>query len=84
MSQCSVYFLDDSSIKGGCRAPESWRILYRDADGKWRKVEAKTPYETLPNAENKIRFSPVKTGALKLEIKISKAGSCGVWEWQVK
>lgn len=84
VSQCSVYFLDDSSIKGGCRAPENWRILYRDAEGKWREVEAKTPYETLPNAENKIRFSPINTNALKLEVKISRAGSCGIWEWQVK
>jgi hypothetical protein len=77
ISSASVYWFDDRRF---CRLPVSWRVLYRDGDG-WRPVAAHDTYGVAKDAFNRVRFDPVTTPALRLEIEPStmsyKAGDIG-------
>ena len=78
--------------------PRTWRVLYRQG-GEWRSVKAGNPHadpnadpHADPNADrftlrldlpNEVRFKPVKTDTLRLEMEL--AGSpCAVQEWWVE
>jgi hypothetical protein len=79
LSVSQVYWYDDS---GGCRLPKSWRILYRDGE-TWRPVENTSDYKTEPNTYNRVKFKPVSTSALRLEVQLSPNASAGVLEWKL-
>ena len=82
VSGVAVYWFDDSGI-GGCRVPESWRLLYRD--GKtWKPVEASGEGGVSKDKYNRLKFKPVTTVALRLEIQLRKEFSAGVLEWKVE
>lgn len=81
------------------RLPKAWRLLYRDSAGDWKPVETKDAFGLAPNAFNTVRFSPVKTNALRIEADLqdaladtyfpvpsSKPGkySAGILEWSVQ
>ncbi|HPS51412.1 MAG TPA: glycoside hydrolase family 127 protein, partial [Bacteroidales bacterium] len=82
VSACSVYWFDDGP-QGGCRIPQSWQILYRSGDA-WIPVETKGNYPVVKDQLNKIRFSPVTTTSLKLEVRLQKEFSSGIYEWKVE
>lgn len=65
VSSTAVYWFDDRRF---CRLPASWRILYRDGQD-WRPVSNLTPYSVEKDAFNRVRFDPVKTTAVRLEIE---------------
>jgi len=79
LSSVKVYWFDDSD-HGGCRVPKSWRVLYRDARGKFQPVSNATAYETKKDTFNKVAFAPVETNALKIEIVLEKDWASGVQE----
>jgi DUF1680 family protein len=76
-----VFWFDDQG-RGGCRVPASWRVLYRDG-AQWRPVEHPSDYSRAVNRYNCVRFDPVRTGALRLEIQLQPGQSAGVLEWRV-
>jgi DUF1680 family protein len=82
VSEVQVYWFDDTG-RGGVRAPESWRILYKDGE-EWKPVENTTPYGLELNKYNVTSFTPITTGALRLEIKAQPQFPTGVSEWKVK
>jgi DUF1680 family protein len=82
VSETSVYWFDDTG-GGSCRVPASWRILYKAGD-KWLPVAAGGTYGLAKDAWNTVRFAPVRTTALRLEIQAQKAWSSGVHEWKIK
>lgn len=65
VSSTAVYWFDDRRF---CRLPASWRILYRDGQD-WRPVSNLTPYSVEKDAFNRVRFDPVTTTAVRLEIE---------------
>jgi hypothetical protein len=65
IASASVYWFDDKRF---CRLPDSWRILYL-ANGEWVTVAAERPYEVLLDAWNTMRFEPVATTAVRIEIE---------------
>jgi DUF1680 family protein len=65
VSSAQVYFYDDRRF---CRLPASWRILYRDRD-EWKPVAAHGGYPVEKDRFNVVRFEPVTTTALRLEIE---------------
>ena len=79
VSGVQVYWFDDG---GGRRVPESWRVLYQEA-GKWKPVEALDDYSLEKDAFNEVRFQPVETDSLKLEVNLRPGVSAGVQEWRV-
>lgn len=81
ISATSVYWFDDGP-DGGCRVPESWRVLYRDGD-RWKPVDVSGEYGTAPDQFNSVSFEPVTTDAIRLEVKLRSGFSGGILEWQV-
>ena len=82
--QCSsVYWFDDQPW-GGCKVPDSWRILYKDDSGSWQPVANPDAYNTAKGVGNTVHFTPVTTDALRLEIKFPEDKSCGVFEWEIE
>ena len=87
VSEAQVYWFDDTG-RGGVRVPKSWRLLYKDAStaggGEWKPVEAAGDYGVAKDAYNIVRFKPVTTSALRLELVMQPNVSAGVQEWKVK
>jgi DUF1680 family protein len=83
VSSSSVFWYDDGPW-GGCRVPESWKIYYKDASGDWQPVQNITGYETVKGADNRVRFHPVRTAALKLEVVLPEGHAAGLYEWSVE
>jgi DUF1680 family protein len=82
VSKVEVYWFDDTG-RGGCRIPESWRILYKTGNS-WRPAVARDPYGLEKDKYNVVRFSPVRTSALRLEIRLQEKFSAGIHEWKVE
>jgi len=80
---CKVYWYDDQPW-GGCKVPDSWRILYKDANGNWTPVPNPDKYGTDKGIGNVVHFDPIETTSLKLEIKQPETHSTGVFEWTVE
>lgn len=83
VQNCVVYWFDDAPW-GGCRVPQSWHILYKDQQGNWQPVKHFGTYRTEKGIANSVDFEPVMTTALKLELKLPKDNSSGVFEWEVR
>jgi uncharacterized protein len=82
VSETQVYWFDDTG-RGGVRVPKSWRLLYK-VGNDWKPVEAAGEYGVARDAYNTVRFTPVTTTALRLELAMQPNVSAGVQEWKVK
>ena len=81
VSACEVYWFDDTSV-GHCRVPASWRLFYRS--GKvWVPVRGASAFGTKVDQSNKVTFEAVKTGELKIEVKLKPELSGGILEWRI-
>jgi hypothetical protein len=72
----TVHWFDDTTVGGGCAAPKSWEVLYRDGD-VWKPVKQASNEKTR-------RFEPVQTTGLRLQVQLQPGKSAGVLEWQVE
>ncbi len=82
LSETSVYWFDDTG-GGECRVPAEWRAFYK-VGPTWVPVKARDAYGTAKDAYNTVRFAPVTTTGLRLEIKLPEKFSAGIQEWKVK
>jgi hypothetical protein len=64
------------------KAPESWRLLYRDGQD-WKEVRPGTPYSAQPDAFTIVSFAPVTTTALRIEAKLAADATAGIYEWRI-
>lgn len=83
VSTSAVFWFDDGPW-GGCRVPDSWRLLFMNDKGSWEEVKNPTAYGTGKGMSNIVNFDAVKTKAMRLELKQPEDFSCGVFEWSVK
>jgi hypothetical protein len=65
VSASEVYWVDDSRF---CRPPASWRLLYL-APGGFTPVTTAEGYPVSRNRFDRVRFRPVVTRAMRLEIE---------------
>ncbi|MCG3126765.1 MAG: hypothetical protein CHACPFDD_01620 [Phycisphaerae bacterium] len=77
----AVYWFDDSASGGGCSTPASWSLKVRK-DGGWVDAPASAAGGVEPNRFNELRFSPVTTDGLRLEVQLQPGRSAGVLEWR--
>ncbi len=82
ISSAEVYWFDDTS-HGQCRAPQSWRLLYKSGDA-WKPVATTADFGVKKDNWNRVEFSAVETTALRLEVQLQKDFSGGVLEWKIK
>ncbi|MGB2864494.1 MAG: discoidin domain-containing protein, partial [Sedimentisphaerales bacterium] len=81
ISGAAVYFFDDTG-GGGCRIPKSWRLLYIDGNS-WKEVSNAGSYGVEKDKFNSLRFEPVQTSALRLEVQLQQDFSGGILEWRI-
>jgi len=65
VSSAQVYWFDDRRF---CRLPASWRVLYQDG-GDWKPVRNREPYTVEKDRFSTVRFEPVTTTAVRLEVE---------------
>ena len=82
VSQVQLYWFDDTGA-GGCRVPESWRLLHRQG-GQWRPVPTTSPLGVEKDKYNTVTFAPVTTDALRVEVKLRAGFSGGILEWRLQ
>ena len=82
ISVVKVYWFDEQP-DGGCRAPKSWQLLYRNGQ-QWEPVEGASKYGIEPDRYNRVPFDPVETTALRIELEMQQKFSAGILEWQVE
>jgi len=82
VSKVEVYWFDDSPSGGGCRTPQSWRLLYRK-DGQWHEAAQPSGYGLETDKFNETTFSEVETDALRIEVQLRDKFSGGILEWRV-
>lgn len=82
ISSSTVYWFDDGPW-GGCRVPESWKLLYQDNSGQWKPITGTDKYGTKKGTANTVHFDAINTIAIKLEIKLPTENSSGIYEWEV-
>lgn len=83
ISSTTIYWYDDAPW-GGCRIPQSWKIYYKDASGNWQPVANTSSYGIAKGEPNTVRFTPVKTSAVKLKVVQPEKNSAGLFEWAVE
>jgi hypothetical protein len=66
VSSVDIYWKDDKQY---CPTPIGWRLVYQDGS-KWKPVETSDAFGVEKDKFNTIRFEPVKTRALRLEIQL--------------
>ncbi len=82
VSEVAVYWFDDTGV-GECRVPESWKLYYRKG-AEWVPVKNLNPCGTEKDKYNVVRFQPVVTTGLKIELKCREKFSAGIQEWQLR
>lgn len=78
-----VYWFDDEPLKRHCRTPQAWQLLYKKGD-QWIPVKTQDSYGTEPNKWHCVRFEPVETTALRIEVQLKPNWSGGILEWKVQ
>jgi hypothetical protein len=79
-SMVEVYWLQDGSYG----LPSAWSLSWQKSDGTWSPVDNTTPFIIEPDHFNQLKFKPVLTNALKIEMTLGKELPGGIIEWRVK
>jgi hypothetical protein len=82
VSECGLYWFDDTG-QGSVRVPASWRILYK-AGEEWKPVDTGDAFGVARNQFNEVKFKPVTTTGLRVEVQAQPNFSVGLQKWTVK
>jgi Family of unknown function (DUF5695) len=82
VSTVQVYWATGDATNSAVRVPASWRVQYQQGS-IWSDVKATTPYGVEAGAFNRVDFAPVKTTALRLEVKMASDAGVAINEWRV-
>lgn len=80
VSSTSVYWFDDSTARGGCRTPLSWKLLYWTGSD-WKEVQAGGKYGVEVDKPNTVRFTSVVSNRYRLVVKLRPGWAGGILEW---
>lgn len=80
VSGVDVYWLEKEDTV--FQLPESWRLIYF-SNGEWLPVEMPEEPEITAGEYNSVRFEPISTTALRLELKLRDQQGGGIHEWRV-
>jgi len=78
VSAVKVYWFDDTKRPGKCRAPKSWRLLYKDGDAL-KPVAGASEFGTAIDKYNRVTFDPVETTALRIEVDYNPSFPAASW-----
>lgn len=77
-----TYWYDDTGT-GECRVPAGWKVLYRKGK-EWKPLPSPSRSGVLPDRPNEVRFPPVRTTGIRLEVRLQEGWSAGLYEVWVK
>ena len=83
VSGSTVSWFDDTGV-GECRLPKAWKLLYQDKVGAWKPVEGSPDYAIRKADPVSVKFKPVTTQVLRLEVDQADGFSAGLYEWEVE
>ena len=66
-----VYWLAFDHYDVIYKAPESWKLLYKDGN-TWKEVKNNLPYGTELDKYNKVSFDPITTSELKMVVQLQR------------
>lgn len=72
ISATEVYWLAFDHYDVSYKAPESWKLLYKEED-EWKEVKNPSAYGVELNQYNMVTFDPVITSELKLVVQLQRA-----------
>ena len=79
---CRIFWFDDTG-RGACRLPKSARLLWRDGN-EWKPVQLEGELPIALDRWCEVRFAPVATTALRLEVDQQEGWASGVLEWRLQ
>jgi hypothetical protein len=82
VSSAQVHWVSGQQAGATLTLPESWRLLYRDGKA-WKEVQATAPFGTEANAFTTIAFAPVRTAAMRIEVRLARDATAGVADWRI-
>jgi hypothetical protein len=82
ISKAKVYWFDDGT-DGGCRIPDEWEIQYKTGN-TWKPVKARSEYKVSKNSYDSVDFESVRTSAVRLNVRLNREFSSGVYEWIIE
>ena len=62
--------------------PDDWRLLYADG-GEWKEVVPRGPYGRDAGMFTTVEFAPVKTLAMRIEVRMRAEATVALAEWRV-
>ena len=68
---------------GHCRTPQAWHLLYRRGN-QWIPVKAGSISGAAKDRFNELEFEPVKTDALRIEVRLHENFSGVILEWTIQ
>lgn len=74
VSSVEVYWLAFDHYDVIYKAPESWKLLYKDGN-TWKEVENASAYGTDLDKYNKVTFKPITTTELKMVVQLQRANA---------
>ncbi len=85
VDSCEVFWYDEAPTKGDVRLPKAWRVTYLSGK-EWKDVEEATGYGVEPDKFNAVKFKPVTTTALRLDVQTQNENgrfAMGILEWRI-
>jgi uncharacterized protein len=82
VSECGLYWFDDTG-QGSVRVPAAWRLLYKDGD-QWKPVQTNDEFGVARNQFNTVKFTPVTTTMLRVEVQAQSNFSIGIQKWTAR
>lgn len=82
VSSAEVYWAEQDDANNPCKLPKTWRVLYRDGDS-WKEVSPTTAYPVVADQESSVKFAPVTTSALRIEVQLQDNATAGIFEWRI-
>jgi len=80
-SSAEVYWAEDADQQG-CVLPSSWSLEWWDG-AAWKPVEGAPAFPVEKDQFNRVRFTPVKTTAIRLRAVGQGRQAAGILEWRV-
>ena len=78
-AETAIHWFEDVNT-GGCRIPKECRLLYREG-AEWRPVEGEFSHGDAGVPVSTLKFGPLLTDGLRLEVQLEGGFSAGVVEW---
>ncbi len=80
IGSAEVYWAVDEAAE--CATPSSWSLEWWDG-AAWKAVEGAGAYPAEKDRFNQVRFTPVRTTAIRLRVTAQSGRTAGIMEWRV-